>query len=181
MQPWPMPELYLQNSANTGRWLPQLPCEMDQRQCSEMVGMPTCGITYRFFSCTGSFRKMKIESGLGCCCLVLKSCLDSLVTPWTIYSPPGSSVHGILWAKILEWIDISFFRESPWPSDRTCTPALQADSLTLSHHYLACSQRNENHLKESHTCLTRFYPFTTLFKTSVKAEILFCNIGTWSC
>ena len=79
-----MPELYLQNSANTDCWLPQLPCKMDQRQCSETVGMPTCGIAYRFFSCTGFFRKMKIESGLGCYCLVLKSCLDSLVTPWTI-------------------------------------------------------------------------------------------------
>ena len=25
--------------------------------------------------------------------------------PW---SPPGSSVHGILWARILEWVAISF-------------------------------------------------------------------------
>ena len=25
------------------------------------------------------------------------------------YSPPGSSVHGILQAKILEWVAISFF------------------------------------------------------------------------
>ena len=46
--------------------------------------MPTCGITYRFFSCIDSFSKMKIESGLGCYYLVVKSCLDSLVTPWTV-------------------------------------------------------------------------------------------------
>ena len=27
---------------------------------------------------------MKIESGLGCYCLVVKSSLDSFVTPWTV-------------------------------------------------------------------------------------------------
>ena len=32
-------------------------------------------------------------------------------------SPPGSSVHGIIQAKILEWIVIPFFRDSSWTSD----------------------------------------------------------------
>ena len=30
-------------------------------------------------------------------------------------SLPGSSVHGILQARILEWLDISFFRTSSQP------------------------------------------------------------------
>ena len=34
-------------------------------------------------------------------------------------SSPGSSVHGILQARILEWVAISFSRESSWPRDRT--------------------------------------------------------------
>ena len=34
-------------------------------------------------------------------------------------SLPGSSVHGILQARILEWAAISFSRESSWPGDRT--------------------------------------------------------------
>ena len=34
-------------------------------------------------------------------------------------SLPGSSVHGILQARILEWVAISFSRESSWPRDRT--------------------------------------------------------------
>ena len=37
----------------------------------------------------------------------------------TDYSPPGSSVHGILQARILEWIAIPFSRASSWPRDRT--------------------------------------------------------------
>ena len=33
------------------------------------------------------------------------------------YSPQGSSVHGILQAKILEWVSIPFSREFSWPRD----------------------------------------------------------------
>ena len=34
-------------------------------------------------------------------------------------SPPGSSVHGILQARILEWVATPFFRGSSQPSDQT--------------------------------------------------------------
>ena len=34
-------------------------------------------------------------------------------------SPPGSSVHGILQARILEWVTISLSRGSSQPKDRT--------------------------------------------------------------
>ena len=34
-------------------------------------------------------------------------------------SPPGSSVHGILQARILEWVAISFSRGSSRPTDQT--------------------------------------------------------------
>ena len=52
-------------------------------------------------------------------------------------SPPGSSVHGVFQARIMEWIAISSSRESSWPSDRICISSVslqwQADSLPLSH------------------------------------------------
>ena len=35
-------------------------------------------------------------------------------------SPPGSSVHGILQARILEWVAIPFSRVSSQPRDQTC-------------------------------------------------------------
>ena len=35
------------------------------------------------------------------------------------FSPPGSSVHGILQARILEWVAISFSRGSARPRDKT--------------------------------------------------------------
>ena len=47
-----------------------------------------------------------------CCCLVAKSCLtlcDSMD-----YSSPGSSVHGISQARILERVAIAFSRNAIW-------------------------------------------------------------------
>ena len=35
-------------------------------------------------------------------------------------SPPGSSVHGILQARVLEWVVMPFSKGSSWPRDQTC-------------------------------------------------------------
>ena len=44
-------------------------------------------------------------------------------------SPPGSSVHGILQGRTLEWVAIPFSRDLPKLRDKSIFPALQADSL----------------------------------------------------
>ena len=51
---------------------------------------------------------------------------------------PVSFVHGISLARMLEWVAISFSRGSSQPRDRTWSPALQEDSLPLSHHGSPC-------------------------------------------
>ena len=47
--------------------------------------------------------------------LVIQFCL-TLCDPMEC-SPPGSSVHGILQARILEWVTILFSRRSSQPRD----------------------------------------------------------------
>ena len=65
----------------------------------------------------------------GCfCCLVTQSC-PTLCDPMDC-SPPGSSVHGILQARILGWVAISFSREFYWPRDWTTSPALEGGFFT---------------------------------------------------
>ena len=47
-------------------------------------------------------------------------------------SPPGSSVHGVLQARMREWVAIPFSRPRdllPDPGIELGSPALQADSL----------------------------------------------------
>ena len=60
-------------------------------------------------------------------CLLLKEWMSVCVFShvWLLATPqicrlPGSSVHGISQARILEWVAISSSRESSWPRDWTC-------------------------------------------------------------
>ena len=60
------------------------------------------------------------------------------------YSPPGSPVHGISQARILEWVAISFSREPSDPGVEPRSPvslALQADSI-----FLYCARIHANFL-----------------------------------
>ena len=45
-------------------------------------------------------------------------------------SLPGSSVHGILQARILEWVAISFSRDLPDPGIEPASPALAGGFFT---------------------------------------------------
>ena len=63
-----------------------------------------------------------------CCCLVTKSCP-------TFYnsmdgSPPGSFVHDISQARILQWVAISFSRRFSWPRDKTHISCLAGGFFT---------------------------------------------------
>ena len=50
------------------------------------------------------------------------------VTLWTV-NPPGSTVHGILQAGILEWLPCPPPGDLPDPGIEPGSPVLQADSL----------------------------------------------------
>ena len=62
-----------------------------------------------------------------CECLVTQLC-PTLWDPID-YDLPVSSVHGILQARILEWVAISTSRESSWPRDWTSVSCIAGDSL----------------------------------------------------
>ena len=53
------------------------------------------------------------------------------ITQWcpTLCDPTDDAVHGILQARILEWVAFPFSRRSSQPRDQTRSPAMQADSL----------------------------------------------------
>ena len=66
-------------------------------------------------------------------------CAQSLQSYLTLWDPmncslSGSSVHGILQARILEWVDIPFSRGSSQPRNRTCISCISCiDRLVLYH------------------------------------------------
>ena len=67
---------------------------------------------------------------LGCVCvLVAQSCL-TFCNPMDC-SPSGPSVRGILQARILEWVAISFSRGSSWSRDRTWVSCIAGRFFTF--------------------------------------------------
>ena len=54
------------------------------------------------------------------------------------YSPPGSSVHGILQARIQEWVVIYFSRESSRPRDWTCVSYVTCIGRWVLYHWATC-------------------------------------------
>ena len=96
-----------------------------------------------------------------CACLhakLLQSCL-TLCNPMDC-SPPGTSVHEILQARILEWVAISFSRGSSRPRDRT--------NLGLPH----CRQM---HYYLSHQGSPCYMGGTLKYQYPVAATIFFCS------
>ena len=83
--------------------------------------------------CAGQGVTRSNMSSLGkCVCARAQSCL-TLCDPMDC-SPPGSSVHGISQARILEWVAISFFRGSSLSRDQTCVSCIgRWILLSLSH------------------------------------------------
>ena len=63
---------------------------------------------------------------------LLQSCL-TLCDPMDC-SPSGSSVHGILQARILEWVAILFSRGSSQPRDLTCVSYVSCIGRRVLYH-----------------------------------------------
>ena len=98
-------------------------------------------------------------------CSVAQSCL-TLATPWTVCSPPGSSVHGIFQARIRQWVPFLPPKDLSDPGIKPTSPALagglfitespgkptwlpphsQKIKLMQSRWYLTCLTHPENKL-----------------------------------
>ena len=76
------------------------------------------------------------------CCAML-SCIQLFATPW-MQSPPGSSVHGILQARILEWVAISSSRGSSQPRNWTQVSCVSCIGREILYHHATWESSNES-------------------------------------
>ena len=89
-----------------------------------------------------SRRRKETNSGTRSMCVWACACAQPLSRVWLCnpvdWNPPGSSVHGIFQARVLEWAAISSSRGSSWPGDWStslgspASPALAAGFFTTS-------------------------------------------------
>ena len=97
-------------------------------QIGSIVGNETDNVNWDYI-----IKRFQCQAkGLGCCCVLysVAQLCPTLCDPMDC-SPPGSSVHGILQARILEWIFVPFSRGSSWCSDWTWISSLTGRFFTL--------------------------------------------------
>ena len=85
--------------------------------------------TWRFHLTWSYYQHLPISTHIYAVCVcVSQSCL-TLCDPMD-HTPPGSSVRGILQARILEWAAIPICRGSSWPRDWTCVSCIAGRFFT---------------------------------------------------
>ena len=84
-------------------------------------------------------------------------------------SPPGSSVHGILQARILEWVALLTSRGSSQPRDWTCVSPIK---LALASGFFTTSTAWEPLLSYAHILLVLFFWRTLTNTPSVHTHTL---------
>jgi len=83
--------------------------------------------------CTQNFRSPLHIARFGTTCVCSFSLVRLSVTPWTVCSLPGSSIHGFssVLARTLEQVAVSFSRESSQPRDLTCVSSIAGRFFTI--------------------------------------------------
>ena len=79
---------------------------------------------------TGVSHRMLFPCVRVCVCVLVAQSCPTLCDPMGC-SPPASSVHGILQARILEWIAIPFSRGSSRPRDQTLVSFIAGRFFTI--------------------------------------------------
>ena len=90
------------------------------------------------------FMEMKygeIEGSSAKLCMCSDTVFLTLRDP-TNSSPPGSSVHGILLARMLEWVAVSYSRDLPDPGIKPTSLELLTGRQALCHHTTREAQRS---------------------------------------
>ena len=86
-------------------------------------------------------------------------------------SPPGSSVHGILQARILEWVAVPFSRGSFQPRNRTQAFCIAGGFFTAWTTREAISKRditNPSGISNIISCLYPLFPFSFPFSSTLE-------------
>ena len=172
-----------------------LRCGLDGTKLYQFSVLQVCSLKPQYLCSESSF---PFNSGL---CLVSQSC-PVLCNPMDC-SPPGSSVHGILQARILEWVAIPSSRRSSQPRDRTQVSRIAGgfftieatrEALPLNWPLLFEQPHMEGHAGSSATCailllllhnfhgqclIGRLQGFCVRHHSSMLHGLIKCKTGRW--
>ena len=98
-------------------------CNILLHICTILLYAFLCRWAFRLLSCPVKVKKKKVKVLVAQSCLILCDPMDC--------SFPGSSVHGIVQARMLEWEAIVFSRGSSWLRDWTWVSCIAGEFLTF--------------------------------------------------
>ena len=101
------------------------------------------------------------------------TCVKSLQSCPTLCSPPGSSAHGVLQARTLEWVSVSFSRGPSWPRMEPASlrsPAWAGGFFTTSTTWEAPTMWINNAKKGSDTQIQETF-ITWVFHSKFNSEV----------
>ena len=98
------------------------------------------------------------------------SVISDSLWPHGLCSPPGSSVHVIFQARILEWVAISYSRGSAWPRDWSWVSCTAGIFFTI---YLV--KQTFSYLSKPYKCTLK--KLQSLFILTENKEILTCDFS----
>ena len=93
----------------------------------------SCKCIMQFSSYDSTFFFPQGQHRVCVCASVCAQLCPTLCDPMD-YGPPGTSFHGILQERILEWVAISFSRGSSQPRDRTCVSCISCLGRQIVYH-----------------------------------------------
>ena len=104
-----------------------------------------------------------------CVCVCVHSVVSDSLQP---HGPPGSSVHGISQARILEWVAISSSKGTSWPRGLTCVSCFGRQILYHCATWKAQCIMWKVKVKVAQLCLTLCDPMDCIVYGILQARIL---------
>ena len=89
-------------------------------------------------------------------------------------SPPGSPVPGILQARILEWVVVSFSRGSSWPRDWICVSCVSCIAGRFFTHWATWEGYQQSKNTKDRELTTKFFPLKILCLNSPQSTQKTC-------
>ena len=145
----------------SGKRCAKCPRRQDHRTKWEMGEVEVCGAVFGPSKLPPNFYTVSC----------VRVCSEASVCDPMDCSPPGSSVHGILQARILEWVTMPSSRGSSQPRDQTCVSCI---SCFASRFFTT-----EPPGKPAHTQLHFFKSHSGLFSSKKIEKLRTSHSGKW--
>ena len=146
--------------------------ETDCKSSPNFPGLPTLHTSQRYFVVSPHLLNWNWTNDM------LWQLVKVALSCPTLWDPTDYTVHGILQARILEWVAFPFSRGSSQPRDRTQVSLIAGGFFTKSHKWAEDSRIETNTSTVALLNPNNVLPFSQIFSV-LKLLLKYIHQGTW--